>query len=120
MNIESLITQRLPRHLAALDVLQRTVDQVNKDAGVRWVAFRPNRADEATLREIASAITEGARALLNADRGRLQQVVYRFDLPEAHVALVFQEPDLETRVNLFAQLLFERALSKVLIRLAYS
>lgn len=120
MKLAALIDQRVPAHLEVLDVLRRTVDQINKDAGKVWVGFRPDRADEATLRAIASTVEVGAHRLLHEERSRLQQVLYRFDLQEKHVEQVFQEPVSATRTALLAQFLLERALSKVLIRLSYS
>lgn len=117
MNLQSLIAQRLSADLDPDHVLQLTVDQLNKDAGEVWVTFRPIRADEPSLQAIASEVKKGAHHLLHRDRWRLQQVLYRFDIAEAHTRLVLQEPDSEVRSSLLAQFLFDRALSKVLLRL---
>lgn len=120
MNLQSLITQRLPEDLSPVLVLSRTVEQVNKDAGVAWVSFRPNRADEATITRIANEVRQGCEALLRAERGRLQQVLYRFDLKETQSAMVLQEKDLAQATDMLTQFLLDRALSKVLMRFKYS
>jgi len=96
------------------DLLQQVIDQLNKDVHGFMNEFKWEDAEDA-YQNFVVAVEKEVKAL---SRSQLMQVLYRIDISEQKMRLVWtlEEENQNTKIT---QLILDRELQKVLTRLAY-
>jgi len=96
------------------DLLQQVIDQLNKDVHGFISEFKWDDAEDA-YQNFLVAVEKEVKAL---SRSQLMQVLYRIDISEQKMRLVWtlEEDNQNTKIT---QLILDRELLKVLTRLAY-
>lgn len=111
--------QELAVHLNRSEIVTQVREQVDKDfqyfgLEVNWLD--DDASSEAMWKSLANVVDQ----LMEKDKSRLMQVIYRIDLAEGELTQVLTDPSVEDVNGRIASLILFRELQKVILRNHYS
>ncbi len=101
------------------DIIDKVVSQINKDLNLD--IYMNADGDSTELYEsLLQEVSNELRKMLTKSGGQIEQALYKIDVSEKAVSRALSDFKEEEPVVIFARLILERELQKVVFRLVYS
>jgi hypothetical protein len=109
----------IEKYIRDIDILNQTADQIIKDLGISGIKIRFSGDKYNAYEELFNQIDPEIDKMLNTDRSRLMQVLYRIDINEDLLKRKLRENSSESTSAVITELIIKRELQKVVIRNFY-
>lgn len=104
----------------SLELLNETAEQIIKDFGISGIEIKFSGNADNAYHELFSQIEPHILRLLWEDTRKLQQLLYRIDIPERQASIALKGEEGRTPPQMLTELIIKRELQKVVIRKFYS
>lgn len=106
-------------YLNSLELLNETANQLIKDFGIEGIEIKFSGNPDNAYKELFDQIEPHILDLLWKNTRKLQQLLYRIDIPEKLAAKALQGEPGKTPPQMLTELIIKRELQKVVIRRFY-
>lgn len=106
-------------YLNSLELLNETAEQIIKDFGIEGIEISLSGHPDSAYHELFSQIEPHILRLLWENTRKLQQLLYRIDIPETLATRALKGEPGKTPPQMLTELIIKRELQKVVIRRYY-
>ena len=110
----------ISNYLNSLELLNETAQQIIKDFDIEGIEIKFSGNPDNAYDELFGQIEPHILRLLWENTRKLQQLLYRIDIPESKAAKALKGEPGKTPPQLLTELIIKRELQKVVIRRYYS